>query len=91
MEMYKAGRSVNPRDGLKALREEEERLNRGDPGERRSAAEDQRAGWSTNSPDIRPHYEAWRNGQLDFRRLQDLVGPDRAMFIVEAAEIAGLH
>ena len=91
MEMYKAGRSVNPRDGLKALREEEERLNRGDPGERRSAAEDQRAGWSTNSPDIRPHYEAWRNGQLDFRRLQDLVGPDRAMFIVEAAEIAGLQ
>ena len=27
---------------------------------------------------------------MDFRQLQDAVGPDRAMFIVSAAEVAGL-
>ena len=89
-ELYRDGNKVNLRDGMQALREEEERLMRGTPQTHPSAPAEERGGWSTNNAEIRPHYEAWKEGRVDFRQLQDAVGPDRAMFIVSAAEVAGL-
>ncbi|CAE7808075.1 unnamed protein product [Symbiodinium sp. CCMP2592] len=47
--------------------------------------------WSTNDPDLQPHYQAWREGRLDFKNLVANVGEEAAMFLVEAAEVAQLE
>ena len=46
--------------------------------------------WSTKAPDLQHHYEAWREGRIDFQALTNAVGAEAAGFIVEAAEVAGL-
>ena len=87
-EYLKHGKRQDPRTAMEELREEEERIARG-----AVPAEDVSAGpvaFSTNDPVVRPLYEAWWQGRMDFAELQNKAGKDIAAFVVEAAEIADL-
>ena len=87
--LLQGGRPVERHAGLEELRKEEERIARHGP--QPAAAVPRRTGmFSTEDPAIRPYYDAWRDGRIDFDGLITAVGGDAAMYIKEAAEVAEL-
>ena len=87
--LLQGGRPVEGHAGLEELRKEEERIARHGP--QPAAAVPRRTGmFSTEDPAIRPYYDAWRDGRIDFDGLITAVGGDAAMYIKEAAEVAEL-
>ena len=77
-EFYKAGHRT-----MEELYEEETRLAKGIPAIEKEAPA---TVYSTNHPEVKPLFDAWRAGQLDYKNLVEKAGSELAAFIVEASE-----
>ncbi|CAE7260755.1 unnamed protein product [Symbiodinium sp. CCMP2592] len=90
------GRKVDREIGTRELLRREQQLveqmqhDQTRPGDE-DKPEDKRQSWSTNDPNLQPHYQAWREGRTDFKGLVERVGEDAAVYLVEAAEVAQLE